>query len=420
MTKLRWRCVDGHKWEAIPDSVKRGSWCPYCAGSLGESITRKIFEAIFHKDFPSVWPEWLRNQNGNKMELDGFNDSLRLAFEYQGSQHYIESPELFHRDRTLDSQKEHDRVKRELCIQNGITLIEVPYSVSYEDMPTYIWTKCKHAGYDIDKPDLIVNELFIDEVRNASKLEEMKKIAKERRWECLSKVYINSKTKLRWRCSKGHEWKATPDSIKRGTGCPECAGRLPLTIEDMQKLAKERRGKCLSRVYINNRTKLRWQCSKGHEWEATPSSIKTGAWCPVCAGVMPSTIEEMKEIARSREGKCLSETYINNRTKLWWKCSKGHEWWARPHDIKKGAWCPVCAGKASLTIEEMKQLAKERGGKCLSEVYTNSHTKLRWRCAKGHEWWARPYNIKNGTWCPVCAKKRRGRKQHNNNVENNI
>jgi hypothetical protein len=28
--KLKWKCVAGHIWEATPDSVRRGSWCPKC------------------------------------------------------------------------------------------------------------------------------------------------------------------------------------------------------------------------------------------------------------------------------------------------------------------------------------------------------------------------------------------------------
>ena len=54
-------------------------------------------------------------------------------------------------------------------------------------------------------------------------------------------------------------------------------------------------------------------------------------------------------------------------------------------------------------IEEMKRLAKNRGrGECLSNEYKNSDTKLKWRCSLGHEWEAKPSNIKIGKWCPEC------------------
>jgi hypothetical protein len=63
-----------------------------------------------------------------------------------------------------------------------------------------------------------------------------------------------------------------------------------LTIEDMQALAKKRGGECLSTVYVNSATKLRWRCAEGHEWEATPRTmklrLKKGCWCLKCSRVV--------------------------------------------------------------------------------------------------------------------------------------
>jgi len=52
----------------------------------------------------------------------------------------------------------------------------------------------------------------------------------------------------------------------------------------------------------------------------------------------------MQEIAIARGGYCLSTEYINNKTKLSWECNEGHTWMARPSDVKNnGTWCAVCA-----------------------------------------------------------------------------
>ena len=116
-----------------------------------------------------------------------------------------------------------------------------------------------------------------------------------------------------------------------------------LNIEEMQKLAKERGGKCLSEKYINIDTKLKWECEKGHQWETTPNSIRQGAWCPVCAiNHKKNTIDEMQKLAKLKGGKCLSEKYINAKTKLKWECTKGHQWEAVPSSIKRGSWCTKC------------------------------------------------------------------------------
>jgi len=50
----------------------------------------------------------------------------------------------------------------------------------------------------------------------------------------------------------------------------------------MQNIAKLKGGKCLSDKYINGRTKLLWKCNNNHIWKASPSYIKSGAWCPKC------------------------------------------------------------------------------------------------------------------------------------------
>lgn len=58
----------------------------------------------------------------------------------------------------------------------------------------------------------------------------------------------------------------------------------------------------------------------------------------------------------------------------------------------------------------MQEIAKRKNGKCLSKKYINSQTKLTWQCREGHIWKAIPNNIKNGKWCPYCAREKRKKK----------
>lgn len=111
----------------------------------------------------------------------------------------------------------------------------------------------------------------------------------------------------------------------------------------------------------------------------------------------------MHALAKQRGGQCLSTKYINSRTKLTWKCDKGHKWETTQNIIKNGSWCPICSGNVCLTIKEMHALARERGGKCFSTKYVNKHTKLEWGCAEGHRWQARSGDVKRGSWCPACS-----------------
>ncbi len=47
-----------------------------------------------------------------------------------------------------------------------------------------------------------------------------------------------------------------------------------------------------------------------------------------------------------------------------------------------------------LTIEEMRDIAKQRGGLCLSSEYMGNKVKLKWQCSDKHVWKAIPQSIK--------------------------
>src|ERR1019366_7911352 len=70
-----------------------------------------------------------------------------------------------------------------------------------------------------------------------------------------------------------------------GTWCPVCAHNQRLELAALQKIAASRGGDCLSRTYVNERTALAWYCAAGHCWSATPAKVKRGSWCPKCAGI---------------------------------------------------------------------------------------------------------------------------------------
>jgi len=59
------------------------------------------------------------------------------------------------------------------------------------------------------------------------------------------------------------------------------------------------------------------------------------------------------------------------------------------------------------TIGEIKSIANQRNGKCLSKVYKNNYTKLRWECEFGHQWNAMFHSIYRydiNDWCSYCRK----------------
>ncbi len=134
---------------------------------------------------------------------------------------------------------------------------------------------------------------------------------------------------------------------------------------------------------------------------------KTCSECLSKRKVIKLKIGDCKQFAESKGGKCLSTEYKNNNTQMKWQCSEGHQWGARFNNIQNGHWCPECVGQKRLTIEQCRDFAVSKGGKCLSEIYVNNHSIMSWQCGEKHTWTARFDSIKNSSsWCPTCSSNK--------------
>ena len=242
-------------------------------------------------------------------------------------------------------------------------------------------------------------------------IEECHEFAISKGWECLSDTYITNKTHLKWRCSENHEWNASFNSIKNGTGCPNCSGNAMGSIEECKAFAESKGWTCLSTKYIGSKSHLKWQCSDGHEWNACFNNIKKESGCPECRKLTFGSIEECKAFAISNGWTCLSTKYIGSKSHLKWRCSKNHEWDACFNNIKNGGTgCPECNILSQMCgIEECHEFAISKGWTCLSTKYIGSKSHLKWRCSDGHEWNACFNNVKSsGNGCPYCAGNAKG------------
>jgi hypothetical protein len=236
-------------------------------------------------------------------------------------------------------------------------------------------------------------------------IQDCHKLAESRGGKCLSSEYTNNSTKLKWECKEGHIWESAWQYIyNKGHWCIYCGGSNKKSIMDCHKLAESKGGKCLSLDYINSNSKLKWQCEKGHIWDTCYSLINQGSWCPECVGRKKKTIEDCHKSAQLKGGKCLSTEYIECHHKMIWECEKGHIWNTPYTSIVEGTWCPECVGLKKKSIQDCHKLAESKGGKCLSTQYINNSSKLSWECAKGHTWNA-TWNSTNceGRWCKECV-----------------
>lgn len=125
-----------------PDDL-RGAWDavykPKKIYKKNETRCRMILEDLFRAPFPSVRPDFLKYKTGKNLELDGYNEELGLAFEYQGVQHRKYCPGMFHRSYSdFVGQQERDAFKKRVCEEQGIHVLYVPDTVAYDDLFAYV------------------------------------------------------------------------------------------------------------------------------------------------------------------------------------------------------------------------------------------------------------------------------------------
>jgi hypothetical protein len=118
--------------------------------SKSEGLCRRILEKYFNKPFDKARPDFLRNPvtGGNfNLEIDCYNPELKLGLEYQGKQHSEYIPFFHSSKEAFLNQKYRDELKRRMCKDNGVKLIEIPHTVKYDKVEKYLMNELKKNGY---------------------------------------------------------------------------------------------------------------------------------------------------------------------------------------------------------------------------------------------------------------------------------
>lgn len=118
--------------EYRPDGFYRGNG----RTSKGEVECKAAAERIYGVPFHTIRPHWL---GGLEIDCYAEIDGMKLGIEYNGQQHYKYTP-FFHRNGPSDlaAQIIRDHRTLDLCEQNGVHLIYVPYNVKLNRIENYI------------------------------------------------------------------------------------------------------------------------------------------------------------------------------------------------------------------------------------------------------------------------------------------
>ena len=295
--RMAWRCAKGHEWEvSIVSRLKFGSGCPFCSGSRA---------------------------------IQGETDLLTLAPDL-ASEAYGWDPSLY---KLGSNSKLNWKCKRGHVFQ--ATLNDRSQKGRERGCP-FCSGRRVLAGF------------------NDIKTTHPEKAIMAFGWEP-SEFSFGMVKKLNWKCSKGHEWIQSPNTVCSSKyGCPVCANLvIRFHVNDLQtlhpELAAQANGWDPTKYGATSGRIMSWKCSLGHTWNASISNRNLkNSNCPVCAGqkVWPGFNDlqtKYPDIALQAEGWDPSVVLAGGITKRKWRCENGHTWKTGVANRIAGRGCPSCA-----------------------------------------------------------------------------
>jgi hypothetical protein len=304
--KVWWMCDKGHEWEMIIQSRSVGRGCPYCNSAVVNKENNLL------RVYPELARQWHPTKNGD-LTPDKVTPLSRKKVWWM-------------------CDKGHEWRDMIIARREGNAC---PYCYGIEAMDRYnlsaIYPEIAREWHPTKNGDLTPDA-----------------------------VPPYSAKKVWWKCSMGHEWKASIHNRSSGCNCPYCHGRYASQDYNLQQinpgLAREwhptKNGKLTPKqVTPMSHKRVWWRCKKGHEWEAVIKYRGSGSGCPFCSGKKASKEYNLAvikpELAAQWHPVKNGDLTPDNVTpgtdrKVWWLCSKGHEWQARIGNRSRGNGCPYC------------------------------------------------------------------------------
>lgn len=361
VSPLTFRCRLGHEWTTTwnqyGEEEKTGViLCKVCSGSRGEQVVRAILEALFPgRRFPSRRERWLRNPKTQvPLQLDCYCSELKLAVEHQGQQH-VRPVARFHVDEVrLADIRFRDAVKRELCRQHGVTLVEFHEHESrgtLDEVRARLAKALRDAGHP---PDAGWETRTPDPARLATppaleRHERIQAYVQSRGGRLLSAPGEDPVVA----CGQGHHlWRPNLfDLLRARHWCPACVGHARRSIDDVRAFLDDRQPgwTVVSSSMHSIHDVLELRCENGHPVMRSFKKLR-GAARPTCSqcpkvATRRSSLEQHAAALTGRGIECVSRQWHGSSAKHDYGCAAcGYRWSAIANNVQRpGYHCPACA-----------------------------------------------------------------------------
>ncbi len=468
-----WKCNKNHEWKTQIHNRTEGSKtnCPICARTQ-TSFPEQAVAFYLRQEY-----EVLQRYRIKGKEVDIFIPRFNIAIEYDGllwhsdedkiKKDLLKTKKITSEGITLIRLRE-SRDKAQIYKDNGQCIIEfkamqgkyvtAEFEWAITELFKIINTITGHDTIpviDMKSDELSIQSYYMNVLKDNSVASVFPELIEE--WDVEKNEGITpdafsarNRKKVWWKCNRGHSWLASINT--RGVhklGCPYCAGQRIITGEnDFESWCKDNNSRLLdewdygkntvkpSEIPKTYKEKMFWKCSEGHEWEATVYNRINGTGCPICNtgnNVKRNKVSLAEWCSLNNSGLCDEWDFEKNidltpqtvsygsHKKVWWKCSRGHEWEAVIKSRTYNHGCPFCSGTNKRAIKGVNDLgtwciqnnrqyildewdSQKNNGLTPDMVTWGSHKRIHWRCRKGHEWEAviKERTKINGNKCPIC------------------
>jgi len=180
-----------------------------------------------------------------------------------------------------------------------------------------------------------------------------------------------------------------------------------LTLEYVKQYFKDHKCELLEEEYKRAVAPMKYKCNCGNISKITFSKFQQGQRCKKCSGNEKLTLKYVKQYFKD-QGCELLEEYINDKTKIKYKCNCGDINEIIFSKFKGGQRCWKCrnkkiGNKKRFSYKYVYNYFKNNNCELLEEQYMNGSTKMRYKCKCGNASKIRFDNFRKGERCLKCG-----------------